>query len=368
MRTLALFLALTLSIAVTMHTANRDSADVFPGAVWAKATPAELGWSPGKLEEARKFFDTLTPANLVVVHRGKTVVEWGDPAVKFKINSMRKSILSGLYGIHLGEGELLDKTIGQLGIDDEPPITPEEKKATVRMLLEARSGVYHSFIAGTPPMRESMPARGSHAPGTFWYYNNWDFNVLGTIFEQQFHTKIGADFRDRIAVPTQMQDFRLEDMYYERNKPDSPAYEKSLHLAYNFRLTARDLARFGYLFLRHGNWNGTQVVPSNWVEESTRPYTDDTGPSREGAGYGYLWWVHGFGLPVKNFYAHGVLGKFVVVIPERDLVVVVLSHTEFPDNSTLSAEQFADLPAISLPQMGQLLKLLLAAQQASRPT
>ena len=61
-------------------------------------------------------------------------------------------------------------------------------------------------------------------------------------------------------------------------------------------MTARDLARFGYLMLRGGNWNGTQIIPSSWVEESTRSYSDV-----DGAGYGYLWWVNGFGLSVKSF-------------------------------------------------------------------
>jgi len=53
----------------------------------------------------------------------------------------------------------------------------------VRMLLEARSGVYHAALYETPAMAKQRPARGSHEPGTFWYYNNWDFNALGTIYE-----------------------------------------------------------------------------------------------------------------------------------------------------------------------------------------
>ncbi|HVR23039.1 MAG TPA: hypothetical protein VMU26_06925, partial [Candidatus Polarisedimenticolia bacterium] len=92
-------------------------------------------------------------------------------------------------------------------------------------------------------------------------YNNWDFNTLGTIFEQQFHTTIGREFRDKIASLTQMQDFQLEDMFYERARADAPEYQKSLHPAYHFRLTARDLAGFGLLMLQHGSWNGTQLIP-----------------------------------------------------------------------------------------------------------
>jgi CubicO group peptidase (beta-lactamase class C family) len=342
------------------QTSTQNRAPIFPGATWAKATPEQLGWSTAELGEARKFFDSLPPASLFVVDRGNVVVEWGDSAMKIKTSSIRKSILSALYGIFASKGGLdLDKTIGQLGIDDDPPLTQQEKQATLRMLLQARSGIYHSYVAGTPAMRENMPLRGSHAPGTFWFYNNWDFNALGTIFEQDLHLKIGDAFRDRIAGPTQMQDFQLQDMYYLRSRPDSPEYEKSRHPAYHFRMTARDLARFGYLMLRGGNWNGTQIIPSSWVEESTRSYSD-----AEGAGYGYLWRVNGFGMPVKTFNAQGALAKYVVVIPDRELVVVYLNHAEFPDDaSAMPAAELNALPTISKPQMSHLLQLLVEAQQ-----
>lgn len=364
MRKLAFLSLLILCGIAQAQTTTHGSAAVFPGKTWIKATPEESGWSTARLEEARKYFDTFPPANLVVVHRGKVVVEWGDPSMRIMVSSMRKSILSVLYGIELPNNLDLDATVGQLGIDDDPPLTPEEKKATVRMLLEARSGVYHSCVGATPTMLQATPERGSHPPGTFYYYNNWDFNVLGTIFEQQFHTAIGREFMDKIALPTQMEEFRLEDMYYKAANPDDPAYTKSLHRAYLFRLSARDLARFGYLVLRDGNWNGTRIVPSRWIVESTHAFTEN---ARDGAGYGYLWRINGFGLPDKNFYALGALGKFLIVIPDRDLVVVLLNHTEFPPNgSTMSVEDYNKLPTVTIPQMGQLLKVLLSAQTPTR--
>lgn len=364
-----LSLLLVLCGIVGPQTTIQDRTDVFPGKTWVKATPDESGWSVEKIEDARKFFDTLPPASLVVVDHGKVIVEWGDSTKKIKLSSVRKSILSALYGIDSANGRLdLDKTIEQLGIDDDPALVASEKKATVRMLLEAKSGIYHSFVGGTPTMRETMPARGSHAPGTFWYYNNWDFNTLGTIFEQQFHTTIGVEFRERIALPTQMQDFRLEDMYYQRARPDSPEYQKSRHPAYHFRLSARDLARFGLLMLQDGNWNGSQLIPAGWIKESTHAYTTDTAPfMSDGVGYGYLWWVNGFKLPEKNFSARGALAKYLVVIPERGLVVVYLNHVEFPDNgATMSEAELARLPTVSTVQMGHLLELLLRAQESAK--
>jgi len=158
-----------------------------------------------------------------------------------------------------------------------------------------------------------------------------------------------------------MQDFRVEDTYYLRASSDLQVNDRSIHPMYHFRMTARDLARFGYLYLRRGSWNGTQVVPADWVEESTRSYSD----TNEGDGYGYLWWVNSFGLSEKNFSAWGSLGKYLVVIPERELVVAYLNHTEWPDNApTIPVTELSKLPTVTRSQMGQLLKLLLDAQHA----
>ena len=123
------------------------------------------------------------------------------PPKRVKLSSVRKSFLSALYGIHVRAGRLdLTKTLAQLGIDDQPPLTATEKTATLRMVLQARSGVPRVRRRLARRSRGHAP-RSSQPPGSFWYYNNWDFNVLGTVFEQQLHLKIAAEFRDQIAAP-----------------------------------------------------------------------------------------------------------------------------------------------------------------------
>src|SRR5262249_40593650 len=153
---------------------------------------------------------------MVVVH-GSVIASWGETDRKLVLGSARKSLLSALIGIHVQTGEIdLSSTLDQLGIDDTPPsLTAAEKQATVADLLTSRSGAYHiaesedlTLRAGARPMRES------HAPGTYYYYNNWDFNALGTIFEQQAHTRIGDDFLHQIAEPLQMQDFEPSNVEY----------------------------------------------------------------------------------------------------------------------------------------------------------
>lgn len=205
-----------------------------------------------------------------------------------------------------------------------------------------------------------MPARGSHAPGAFWYYNNWDFNALGTIFEQQTKTTIAADFLERIAVPIGMRDLRPEDMYSFGGTSKTAEVEQSVHPAYHFRVSARDAARFGYLYLRQGRWGDKQIVPSDWVTESTTAYSK----VGERAGYGFLWWLDSWpGVSVKSYSARGALGKYIIVIPERDLVVVYLNRTAFPDDAAaVPSAEMTKLPNATGAQVGQLLSRILEAQ------
>lgn len=107
--------------------------------------------------------------------------------------------------------------------------------------------------------------------GSFWHYNNWDFNTLGTIYEQQTGEKIFEAFEKRIAQPLQMQDFELDDGGHVTG-------ESSIHPAYPFHMTARDLARFALLYLREGRWRERQILSRNWVEESTVAYSEANPP------------------------------------------------------------------------------------------
>jgi len=263
------------------------------------------------------------------IQHGRVVAQSGDIAERTEMYSTRKSFLSALIGIAVSKNQIhLDDTLAQLNIDDNAPsLTPAEKQATVRDLLEARSGVYHPAAYETTAMVAKRPVRGSHPHGTFWYYNNWDFNTLGHIYEQATHQSIYDAINTEFAKPIAMQDYRPSDGKYvlEAN---------SNFPAYTFKMSARDFARFALLFLHHGNWNGKQIVPAAWVAESTHPYSD-TGSG----GYGYLWWTGDSAtannhpesvFPAGSFWLEGHLGQFAFVVPSRDLLVVVREGNEHP--------------------------------------
>lgn len=329
-----------------LHSPIKSSASYYPGTAWERiANPAEMGWSFEKLKQAERYAESMDSVGGLVVYDGKILFEWGDTTKKGNVHSIRKSLLSALYGIGVQEGKLdLTATIGQLGIEDNAPNLSEiEKRAKVIDLLKSRSGVYHPAVYETAGMKTKRPLRGSQAPDSLWYYNNWDFNVLGTIFEKQVRTTIADSFNEKIALPLEMQDFRTKDVTYFYGK-------ESNFPAYPFRLSARDMARFGLLYLRNGEWAGKQVIPHSWIAESTKSYSD-AGP---GVGYGYLWWV-GKGWVLGNkiegsvYRADGNGGQFIVVLPTYNLVIVNLSN--FDSSGIDSRAKF-----------GGLLKLILAAE------
>jgi CubicO group peptidase (beta-lactamase class C family) len=314
-----LFLACVCFLATDIDA--RSQSDAVPGNAWQQlASPEQSGWSAQGLAAVGDYLDQIGSSSAMVVQHGVIVKAWGDTEVRSNLHSCRKSLLDALIGIAVAQGKInLDDTLGTLGIDDEPPSLNEvEKQATVRQLLEARSGVYHAAAYETKHMAAERPSRGSHRPGEFWYYNNWDFNTLGYIYEHATGLRIFDAFERQIAKPIGMQDFVSSNGHYE-------TISASRFPAYVFDMSARDFARFALLYLRGGRWNGVQVVPEDWVKTSTHPTSD--APS---GGYGYLWWTGASAsgapasivFPRDSFWAEGHLGQYAVVLPSLDLVIV----------------------------------------------
>ena len=331
------------------------SQPTYPGATWGKVNrPEAVGFSSDKLAQARAYSDTIFSAAVVIVKGGQIVDEWGEVSTKYKTHSIRKSFLSALYGNYVRAGVIdLEMTLAELGIDDVPPLSEEELQATVRDCIKARSGIYHPALYETEGMRARKPERFSARAGTHWYYNNWDFNVLGTIFERATGLGIFDAIYDEIAAPIQMEDYVPGDGEYVEG-------EDSQYRAYPFRITARDLARFGLLMLRDGKWEGRQLIPGDWVEESTR-YHSDAALYRVD-GYGYMWWVArrdnkyshypNLDVPEGTYSARGSGGHAMLVIPAYDLVIVQRMDTQSGGKGHRANGR----------QVGRLLSLILAAR------
>ena len=167
------------------------------------------------------------------------------------------------------------------------------------------------------------------------------------IINQETGKDLFEEFRDRIAFPLQMEDFVMEeDTYYHYE------LQYSIHPAYPFKMSARDMARIGYLYLRNGKWKNQQIIPSKWIKETAYPYSI----ANSLYGYGYMWWTGTRGglfpnVHVKehSYYASGWGGQKVIVLPYRDLVIVHRVNTD------------KDGQAVDTSQIGTLLWLILDA-------
>ena len=278
----------------------------------------QAGFDAAKLEAARITWEGLPSSAFMVIADGAVVAAWGEVERRFMCHSVRKSFLSALYGIYWDRGAIeLNKTLADLGIDDEPdPLLETEKRARILDLLKARSGVFHP--AAYAGRTDSRP-RGSEGPGRYFAYNNWDFNTLATILTQETGVDVFDAFDEHFGQPLEMEDWRVSDGYYHYER------DKSKYPAYPFRMSARDAARFGLLFARDGMWDDQRILSEQWVRRSSALYSIDN----EVMGYGFMWWIlreprfarHG------AFAALGVGNQMIAALPKADLVIVNRANT-----------------------------------------
>lgn len=299
---------------------SAQAADLrYPGESWMQyANPADAGFDAARLEAARETWESIPSAAFLVIADGAVVASWGDVDRRYMCHSVRKSFLSGLYGVYWDRGEIdLNMTLADLGIDDFPdPLLESERQARILDLLKARSGIFHP--AAYAGRTDSRP-RGSEGPGRYFAYNNWDFNTTATILMEQTGADVFEAYDEFFAGPLQMEDWRVTDGYYHLER------DKSRYPAYPFRLSARDAARFGLLYARFGKWDDQRVLSEHWVQRSSTLYSIDT----DIMGYGLYWWIlrqppfvdHGM------YAALGVGNQFIAVLPKSDIVIVNRANT-----------------------------------------
>ena len=320
---------------------------VFPGAEWDRiADPAKAGWSADGLAAVVEHAKTLETTGLLVIAGGRVLLEYGDVTELSYLASVRKSVLAMLFGNYVASGKVrLDKTLAELGITDHGGLTAQELEATIADLLSAKSGVYHPASNAGDNLADAPP-RGSQKHGAYFLYSNWDFNALGTIFEQETGRNIYDALETDLAVPVGMQDFKREA------QQKSGDLTRSVHPAYHIWLSTRDMARLGYLMLREGSWAGKQIVPRDWVKRisSVVTHLPDMNPAgmRQGrVGYGHLWWVFdgpwAQGAYEGAYTGMGAVGQYITVLPKLDLVVAHKTNPAKTQGKAVSGRQYFEL-------------------------
>jgi len=298
-------------------------------------------FTQSKLDEIDNYLkEESETTSMIVLENGKVVFEYGDVSEISYNASVRKSILSMLYGKYVENGAIdLQQTIGDFGIEEDDGLLPIEKQATIEHLITARSGVFHTAANGGDDP-DNIKKRGSKKPGEYFVYNNWDFNTAGYVLEKKSGNSIYQELEQQLAIPLGFEDWNIENQSKNINK------EKSRYDAYHMHLSTRDMAKIGQLMLQEGQWNGKQLISKEWIQKTTSTVTHkDTVNVRYGRdlstplqlSYGYMWWPFGrfYDNPdFKGAYtASGAYGHFITVIPRRNVVIV---HKTTRDLLTLS--------------------------------
>ncbi len=325
MKTIVLTICVVLlSIGCSTHKPS------FKGTAFEKhLTLSGTGFSQSKLDTLTNFItNNLETTGMLILQDGKILYEYGNIEEVSYISSCRKSVLSMLYGKYVENGTIdLQQTIGDIGIDEKDGLLPQEKEATINDIITTRSGVFHIPANGGYD-KDNILKRGSVKHGKYFVYNNWDFNVAGYILEKKSGNNIYNEIEEQLAIPLGFQDWNIKNQKKKHSK------SKSQYPAYHIYLSTRDMAKIGQLMLNKGKWNGEQLISKEWIEKITTTVTPTkivnerynlkkTSPFQ--FSYGYMWWL------VDNFKhhpdfegaytAHGYGGKFITVIPKRNIVI-----------------------------------------------
>jgi len=263
--------------------------------------------------------------SIIVSKDDNIIFQYGDITYnKGYLASCRKSILAILYGMY---NININKTLEELNIDDKNKLSDTEKSATIKNLLSARSGIYHP--AKNNGDDKNKPERHSKIPNENFVYNNWDFNVLGTIFEQETGLTIYDALND-LGQQIEFEDYDLEfnKKQYENRTKDKDL-ELSIHPSYHIYLSARDMLKIGKLMINKGKYNKKQIIPKEWIKEITYLHTKKEENSKLQTGYGYMWWVFDEN---KNKQLHGAYmaqgdrGQCIIVVPKLNLIIVTKNY------------------------------------------
>ena len=261
--------------------------------------------------------------------------------------SMAKSFISAMIGIALDEGSIA--SIEQ-PVDFYVPELQGSGYETVRIkdVLQMSSGIAFNedygdfnsdinrwgrgFALGSPQDKFAASLTRGREPGTLNHYVSIDTHVLSMVLSRATGKSITGYMQEKLYQPLGME----YDGYW---LVDGAGKEMALG---GLNLTMRDFAKLGSLYLNHGELDGKQIVPANWIAASTVADAPHLQPAEGDFGYGYQWW-----LPLSDdgeYMAMGVYGQYIYINPSKSMVVVKLSaNTRYNDISYVPSSDFSHL-------------------------
>lgn len=334
--TLSLFSFLT-EIAVCEQPKKRE---YWPTSGWRSSTPEMQGMDSAKLLIADEFIQNrLSDAfSLLVVKNGYLVFEkyysWGSFEKYAVVHSVTKSVTSALIGIALDKGYL--KSVDQKLIEFFPEyitddLDPRKKEISLKHLLTMSAGfswndrgpVMGDWYTSSNWAKFTIQLPQENNPGEVFNYNSSTSHLLSIILSKSTKTST-LDF----AKQNLFEPLGIQSAYWHQGP-------QGYYIGgFGLGLSARDLAKIGFLYLNNGYWNGQSIVSEYWVKESADQQIQAVSHPIYGTfGYGYQWWVKKVD-DCSSFRAWGRRGQFIVIVPELDLVIAVTSKTAQPHPPT----------------------------------
>jgi len=334
-----------LKPAFTSTAGSSGNANVYwPTRDWRSSTPEEQGMDSGLLAQAIEKVkqDSITLYSLLVTRNGyivsETYFQGAAAADRREIYSCTKSFTSTLVGIVLDQGliEGIKPTVLSFFPGRDFGNNDSRKQAmTLEDVLTMNTAL--NWVEGDPAYKEMYNSRDWAGymldlpmvaqPGTLFNYCSGCTHLLSSIVQIK-SGNTAAFARKNLFEPLGIKDYRWDTDY--QGIPIG---------GWGLKLTPREMAKLGYLFLHNGQWEGRQVVSPAWVQAATQKHTDTDG----NLGYGYQWWIY------SKYVAYAALGRYgqtIFVIPNANLVVVTTALGEENHDRIFSLIDNYIVPAI----------------------
>jgi CubicO group peptidase (beta-lactamase class C family) len=333
------FLRLGIFLLLIFMVANSGSnvlAMVFPGTNWQEVTPESQGVDSVKLNNAMSYLANNCGANgttqAVVIRNGYLIWKGTDIDNMHNIWSCTKSFTSTALGLLIDDGKC---TLDTLAKDYVSSLASQYSGVKLRHLATMTSG--YDAVGGDQSSTPFTPAAPLFSPETKFLYWDAAMNQFGNTLTRIAGEPVENLFKRRIADPIQMNsskwgwgDWGTVDGYVV----NGGAGNKTKGIS----ISAREMGRFGHLFLNRGNWNGQQLVSASWVDQATTVQVASSVPvytaGASGPGYyGFNWWINGVdsignrkwpGATEHTYAACGFNNNMCFVIPEWNMVIVRL--------------------------------------------
>jgi CubicO group peptidase (beta-lactamase class C family) len=315
---------IALAILLTLTLGEISYAEYWPTRKWRTASPEKQGIDSNQLSKIDTIIqnEMKSLSSLLIVRNGYIVYEkyyTGDETKLRSIRSVTKVITSSVIGIILDQGSL--KSIDQKIFTFLPELLSETtdlraKDITIRHLLTMTAGFGPNDTGLTNvnqiKLMLSLPLKSK--PGKEFAYNSTCSNLESMIISSITSQTASEIAKKHIFDPLGITNFRWDDAdgYTVGGK--------------GLALTTRDMAKIGYLYLKDGRWGKQQILPADWIIESTNIHVDLPDSKLYGfSDYGFHWSIHSANGHFAYF-AWGSGGQHIYVVPDSSLIVVITSN------------------------------------------